>query len=293
VIDWIRLEMDPAGPGVAEDKGMPKVSRIFMRGGCELVAVYHYFELLTDNIVGEFAFNRGAVPFRIDHSLMLRQALARPSEVELQSAKMLGYESGDFETALLDGSGDPEVWILSFWADLGFPVFRHRDLGLRVPFQIYHLVGAFDLTGVKIDTLTPEIRNHWVGSAIAEVQKNYVFDGLIDAKLFRESVSDILSRLPANAHAFILGPSEKRLTRDNELQNDPLKTEHNRQLRELAVASSNISVLTMDDYVRDVSERNADPNHFARQVYFRLFEDVRDRIDKLAMASDEPLKKAS
>lgn len=184
------------------------------------------------------------------------------SDAALEAAKALGYMS--------------------------FPVFRHRELGLRVPYQVHHLVGDFDLTRVNIDALTPEVRNGWLGSAIAEIQKNYVFDGLIDSDHFRESVSDILSRVPDSAHAFVLGPSEKRPTPDGRLENDPVKIKHNRQLSEIVADCPNVTLLAMDDYVADFSERNADPNHFARQVYFRLFEDVRRRIDELAIATEEP-----
>lgn len=290
MVDWIRLEADPASHSATAAQKTPKLSRVFMRGGCELVAVYHYFEVLTDNIVGEFAFNRGAVPFRIDHSLVLRQALDGLSEARLEAARSLGYAPSDFETALLKGNGEPEVWILSFWADFSFPVFRHRQLDFRVPFQAYHLVGEFDLTRVNLDTLTPEVKSHWVGSAIVEIQRSYVFEGLSDTTLFRQSVTEIISRLPSNAHAFILGPSEKRPTPDGGLQDEAVKIEHNRQLREIVGTSPNITLLTMDNYVRDMSERNSDPNHFARQVYFRLFEDVRRRIDELALAKEMPVE---
>ena len=129
VVDWVRLESDPTAQAAADAQRTAKLARIFMRGGCELVAVCHYFEVLTDKIVGEFAFNRGAVPFRIDHSLVLCQSLHDVSDAGLEAAKAVGYMPSDFKAALLDGNGEPEVWILSFWADLSFPVFRHRELG--------------------------------------------------------------------------------------------------------------------------------------------------------------------
>lgn len=142
VVDWIRLGADPGGEAAGHHTGSPQVARIFMRGGCELVAVSHYFELLTDALVGEFAFGRDAVPIRRDHSQMLRLALDGPSEAQMQSLRALGYLPPDFQTALLEGDGRPEIWILSFWGDVHFPLFRHRELGFRVPMHAVQLTGA-------------------------------------------------------------------------------------------------------------------------------------------------------
>lgn len=144
------------------------------------------------------------------------------------------------------------------------------------------------MTRFDLDGLCPELRDHWLASAIREIQKNYVYDGLIGAELFQETVIGVLGRLPDNAYAFLLGPSEKVLHPEGGLSDFPRHMELNRWLREIVGTLPNVALLAMDDYVEAIDERDIrQPNHFARQVYFRLYEDVRRRIGDLAFAGDD------
>ncbi|MFT8643954.1 hypothetical protein [Gluconacetobacter sp.] len=292
-VDWIRLD---DGSGSIESATVPgKVSRIVVRGGCDLLAVSHYFRLLTDDLIEETFFYRDLFPVRRDHSQVLRLSSGDLSAAATLSLTNLGYKLEDFQSALTTAGEGSEIWILAFWADNIFPVYRHRELGFQVPVHLQPLVekgyqdplqfNADDLEAVLGSDYSPEIITQ-VRTALAELKTNYEHNGLTTPDLFIESIIQILRQASPCTHVFLLSPPQKQA------DGNPIDRHVNidRRLRDLADNEPNLTVLSIENYVESRTEQSSDFHHFDRKVYFRLFEDIRSRIKALDLSEAPVLR---
>ncbi|MBV1835460.1 hypothetical protein [Novacetimonas pomaceti] len=283
-IDWMQLD-DSAGSEISNDS-INKVSRIVVRGGCDLLAVSHYFRLLTDDLIEEMFFYRSPFVIRLDHTQLLCLALSTHSAAANISLTNLGYKAEDFQSALTTGNGGSEIWLLAFWADNLFPLFRHRELGFRVPFCVqpldakgYHNFLHFnvdDLDAVLGSDYGPEIIAQ-IRTALIELQANYEYDGITTPDMFVETITQLLQWSSERTHIFILSPPQKDANGrniDNNIKMDFL-------LRSLARSAHNLTVISIEDYIESRTEQDSNSSHFSRTVYFRLFEDIRTRIRAL------------
>jgi FkbH-like protein len=279
-IDWVQLDESEGLASGAPSPTRMRIPRIVLRGGCETVVLAHYFELLTDNLVTEFPYFRGSMSVRVDHSQITRLAVDRPSKAEMKALAALGYRPDDFATSLADPGGAGDVWILSFWADNIVPVFRHKRLGFLIPVEARrHTDGELDLTKVDLAALPAGKLDAWARATIRELKRHYEFAFLPDADSFCAAVSKVLGQLPPGAQAFILCPAEKGLQPDGSLVDIEGHTEMNRLLTATVAGFPRVTLLRIDDYIENDGERRLeDFNHFSRQVYFRLFENVRQLI---------------
>ncbi len=279
-IDWIRVDDTPQqgqGRGAAAIK---KIPRIYIRGGCEMVAMAHYFELLTEELVQEFAFQRHGMEVRFDHSQMFRLAVDDLSDAQLHSLRALGYQDSDFQSRLLEVSG-ASVYIFGFWAEPSPVVYRHREQGFRVQLNIGlppALVTTIDPNEINLADFEHDPRRPVILPCIHEL-KNFEYEGTIAEHVTKDNLSSIIQRLPPEAHVFLLGATRQKLDPEGQLIDVHRFNALNNVLGQLAAEDARVTYLRIDDYVADPSERDhgAD-SHFARSVYFRLFEDIRDRI---------------
>lgn len=112
-IDWVHLDRSLiSDERKGEVKGIP---RIVLRGGCEMLALAHYLQLLTDKVIGEYVFVRDGISIKIDHSIFLRYSLDRLSESSMTALHSLGYKDEDFLTAVAELGSDDDVFLFAFW----------------------------------------------------------------------------------------------------------------------------------------------------------------------------------
>ena len=283
VIDWIRVGGMVGIHGVKEAPArvnFSTVPRIIVRGGCELMPVSHYLNLITSSVVGEFAFNRDHIQIRIEHSLMLRHALAGLSEDEMEAAKRLGFRTEDFATSLSTEFAAPQVWLLSFWADAQVAIYRHRATGLRLPFNAYPALqnAERDLTKADSSEIHEGFLGHWIVNALEALKREYVFEGIIGEALLKETLTTLLDRLPRNAIAFILNSKEWFINESGKRTEIEPRMDINKWICDVAANRPRVTVLNINDYVLDQPYHHTDASHFDRSVYFRLYEDVINRI---------------
>ena len=284
-IDWIRLgELNDADAPTKGNGAMHDVARIVMRGGCEMLAMSHYFELAARSVAEESAFNRDGIQIRIEHSLFVRHALDGLSKEALEAFGRLGYRPEDFQTKLVAGSGEPEVWMLGFWGEPDLAVYRHRELGLRIPFSALPAVkgatrNAEDLTQAGRDRVEPAFQDHWIVSALETLKAEYEYEGRLAPELCRENIESILDQLPENAIAFVLGTLEtRRHPRHDQLV--PVKSHivFNNLCREILAPYDRVFFLNAADFILDEDDIGPGMNHLHRKVYFRIYEHVTRQI---------------
>ena len=77
----------------------------------------------------------------------------------------------------------------SLWHDVFRSLYRHKTLGLILPFDAYPaLQGVRDLTKCSIEQLPEKFRTHWIRDALRELRQNYEFIGLTAETMFKQNV---------------------------------------------------------------------------------------------------------
>lgn len=290
VIDWIQIEKPTALVQMTAAKLQPRM-RVRVRGGCELMAVSHYLNLMTNDVVGEFAFNRDHIQIRIEHSLFLRYALEGLSQDAMTSLEKLGFRTEDFRTQLFDALRDDDVWILSFWGDSDYQVYRHKTLGIRIPFNAFPAVqNVSDFTKVEDHHIRDQYRNDWILDALRSLKDEYVLEGLLSESLFKENLEIILDRIPAAATVYILGSNEQFIKPDGTPTVVQQHVNLNKWCYDVASTFPNVTPLDLRQFFDGNSGVvSGTINHFDRGVYFRIYEEIAKRTGSKQSADLQPI----
>jgi FkbH-like protein len=274
-IDWIqfRSSASSVNESAAEQKGW-----ISARGGCDLRAVGHYFSLGAFRSSGEYNFNRHGCDVRIDHSMFLRYAIAGLPPGGMDACKLLGYCEEDFRTALLDQRPGMAVWLLSFWSDTAYAIYRHRETGVVVPFMFPKWHQATDVRKASLDDLPAEQDRSRYVDPLAHLKENFDYMGLISKALFKENLKIILDAAPLNTRVFILGANEhlwdsQASVRHRHSGNKSL----NRWTRAVTRWRRKVTILNIRDFVASDTEVH-NWGHFDRTVYFRIYQEIERRM---------------
>jgi hypothetical protein len=173
-IDWIQIRgsTTSVNGSAAEQKGW-----ISARGSCDLRAVGHYFSLSAFRSSGEFNMYRKGCDVRIDHSMFLRYAITGLPPDGMDVCKHLGYCEEDFRTALLDQRSGIAVWLLSFWSDASFAVYRHRETGVVVPFSFPKWHQAKDVREASLDDIPAEDDRSGFVDSLGHLKENFDYMG--------------------------------------------------------------------------------------------------------------------
>ncbi len=272
-IDWIAF--GPAAKAAGGDA--PGIGCVFVHGGCDLAAVSHYFGMVAREVTGRCnVFARG-VDLRFDHSQFLAYAAAGLTEEQQQACRLLGYVPEDFQPSLLDAAASADVWLLSFWADAHFVLYRHRQSGLLLPFTVPATLpgsGHADLTRIDPASLGERVTGHWTGAALAHLQREFSFAGLSPKPLFQANLRRLLSLAKPGARIFILGANEQEMPQAKRI--GPKVLAHralNLWTAEVCEDFLHAQLINIRDFVHDESEVQQ-LNHFDRMVYYRIYEHV-------------------
>ena len=274
-IDWISISAAGLEPKSAE-KRLEHGAKLFVRGGCELMAVSHYLRLKRDSLIGEFAFNRDHIQIRIEHSFFLRYAIEGISQKALDAFCRLGFQAEDFRTRIFDGCSSKDVWVFSFWGDAVYFLYRHKLTGLRIPFNAYPAVRVGeDLISAGEPQLDGNFQDHWIVPALHALRDEYEFDGLISEALFNENLQIIFDRIPTAASVFIVGANDSYVTKDGNSLPIEANANLNRWCRQVVAARPGTKFIDAKSFVRTESDMDStDANHFDRIVYFRIYEEI-------------------
>ena len=269
-IDWITV-----GNAIPADHGPVPSSDQFdwvaARGGCDLIALCHYFRVNCPNVFGEFNVGRSGFDARADHSMFLRYAFVGLAPEAISESAKLGYQPEDFTTAIARPRAGKGLIILSFGADTSYALYRHRRLGFMVPFAVQcranHLLDARTVSPSELPDIAPD----WMPAALRTLQDDYDYVGMINEDLFEENLRIVLDTLPKRAPVVLL--LQNTTLRDAQL--NVTHTFHewirlNGCVRKVAHDYSNATVVDIRDCIASEDEV-ADWSHFDRIVYYRLY----------------------
>lgn len=269
-IDWITV-----GNAISENHAPAPPSDRFdwvaARGGCDLIALCHYFRVNCPNVSGEFNVGRFGLDARVDHSMFLRYAIVGLAPEAIRESGKLGYEPEDFTTVIARPRAGRGLAILSFGADMSVALYRHRRLGFMVPFaspcQANHLLDARTACLSELPDTVPD----WTAARLRTLQDDYDHIGMIDENLFKENLRIILDALPKQARVvLLLGNTTLRDAKLNVTHTFHEWNRFNSWVRKVARGYSNATVVDIRDCIA-CEDEVADWMHFDRIVYYRLY----------------------
>jgi FkbH-like protein len=275
-IDWIQIS---TSAGSEKRTTRKPAAWIAARGGCDLQAIFHYFNVGTFGSGGEFNLYRNGCDVRIDHSMFLRYAITGLPAGGIEACKRLGYREEDFRTTLLNHRTGQGFWLLSFWSDAVFAIYRHRETGVTVPFMLTNWYDqARDVTKASVDNLLDDENHDWFAASLDYLKHNFDYLGLISEELFKQNLRLILNSAPRHTRIVILGANEHLWDpKANVRHQSPLYESLNRWSRAVARWRRNVTILKVRDFIESDAEVH-NWGHFDRMVYFRIYQEIERRI---------------
>ncbi len=279
-IDWITAEL-PEAMGV-DSGGAQVLDYVYARGGCDLHAVTHYFNMVAREVAREFNVSRAGANLRFDHSVFARYAIEGVPEPARAAFAQLGYHNGDYASVLTDlPRGERAVWLLSFWADADFALYRHRATGLSVPLSLATVqTNQRDMTGVDLND--PEFAQAL--PILQLLRRDFEFTGMIGEAAFKDNARLILRRARPGTRIFILMANEQVRNRGGKIVTPPKKRALNNWVRDVAKEFSAVSLVDINQFIEGEPEMISN-NHFDRMVYFRVFKHIMRTIQDEAAAA--------
>jgi FkbH-like protein len=268
-VDWITAE---GAGGTRDIKKQAAFPGIFARGACQVIPLTHYFKTEVEEVVGEFNTVREGIAVRTDHSLMLRYALEGLSSEQMAVLNRIGYAESDFRTQFthFDGSW---LRILAFWTDAMKIIYRHRETGMLIPFDMKGFEirrskrDKIDLDGEEASSLTPRAKK-----AMSFLREEFDRVGLIPEEEHNRSLDVIFDALPKGDKTFVLKGSELANGRQalamlalNKRTQSAIER-HPGKVTEIAIPS-------LDD-VQDTTRRV----HFHRKVYYEIYRAISAKL---------------
>ena len=272
-IDWITPELPEAQSAAGASATI--LDYVYARGGCDLHAVTHYFNMVARDVYREFNTTRDGANMRFDHTIFARYAMQGLPAAAKSAFAELGYKDIDYESLLTTPPiGKDVAWIVSFWADADFALYRHRKTGLSVPLSLHGVqTNQRDMTIVDPDR--PEFAG--VAEKLRILQAEFEYTGMITETEFKENARIILGCAPPQARVFVLLANDLIRNDEGRMVTPPKKRRLNDWVRDIAADFDNIELINIRDFILDDGEVKSN-NHFDRMVYFRVFKHIMQRI---------------
>ncbi|WP_428377420.1 hypothetical protein [Lichenicoccus sp.] len=278
--DWISLH----DPEHAAGALAPSVGTMFIGGGCDLEAVAHYVNIQAGQLHLRLNTSRAGIEVRRDHTQILRYAVDGISHARLQPMLALGYRQDDF-APLSPGLLAAPVWLLSFWADAYYELYRNRQTRDLVPFSPAAL-GHANLMTLPPEELQSRQPTPEASAAIDALRTQFEAAGRIDEAGFKENVRAILGAAPAATRILVLLMGERPFPGMDDLAR--LHVQHNRWLLDVLPDFPSVTMLPMDQFVLAPQDLIG-PTHYERLVYQRLAA----KVIAFAREHDPPLAPAT
>jgi FkbH-like protein len=281
-IDWITAELPEAQTVAGPDSAV--LDYVYARGGCDLHAVTHYFNMVARDVYREFNTTRDGANMRFDHTVFARYALQGLPEPAKAAFAKLGYQDDDYTSLLTQlPQGDNAAWVLSFWADADFALYRDKQTGHSVPLSLDGVqTNQRDMSIVDPDR--PEFAA--AAATLRTLQAGFDYTGMIGEADFKENARLILGRAPPRARIFILMANELIRNEDGRMVVPPKKRRLNGWVRDIATDYPNAELVDIRDFILDDPEMKSN-NHFDRMVYFRVFQHIMRRIRETRQPGSE------
>ena len=282
-IDWISPVLD--GVSAERDGGAGRIGSAYLRGGCDLRALEHYFGLGAANLITEVSEPHQGVEIRLDHTHFLRYALGGPPADVLAAFQRAGHTAEHLRTRLGESLAEPRVFIFSFWADSHVRVYRDRASGALIPI-LFQGVGGIDLTKVSEEEFAARVSNPAAIETHRYLRAQTEFVGLIREAEFKANLQAIFAAIPAQSQIFIIetNPVGRAPKGEEGTRTIPRIANVNRWIGEVARGDNRVRIIRFADFI-DSAAGDSVGNHFDRMTYYRLARSIIAQVGERAEAA--------
>jgi FkbH-like protein len=278
-VDWITMDngsfdASPDEPDQRPGEPMSDSSvpnRVLMVGGCDLTTTAQF---LGGEIVTEFSHTGPTGSFiYVGHTETLRQSAAGISVEERAIVDRIPFLDRRVFASPAVVAPDYDVLVYSVLTDYTQGLYRHRGLGLVVPWHQFH-----------VDATDPA---NWPGferrferegmdrSFFEWFAQEFEYLGGISVDRFRENIRWLATAIPAKARLILLNGSEVSMAEPKEPDRHIHHREMNAALDSVVAGLPNASVCDVRTFVRTEDDVMSDIRHYRRHVYLRMAEEIR------------------
>lgn len=288
IADWIKLDSNTdkkIESDVPETKPSAKVSVLF-KGPCDLSTAVSYikrknkhiesvceFNYVDDNGVSITAFNNTT------HIVQYQELDKVAIDDILEDVPFYGREA--FRTRIFENNWD--FIFLSLLPDEHEGIYRHRKTGINICFSSAN----FDITDKHNweDLMKNKIPNHgfrFTPEILEDFQNKFEFQGYMQPDDIVRNLSLIRQNLDKDTILVLMLGSEIECDNNTtEFTGHATNNIHvNREIRETFSSSENVIIINYTDYITSSDCYVDSINHFSRQVYHDVAEEVIRIINK-------------
>ncbi|HLY56813.1 MAG TPA: HAD-IIIC family phosphatase [Stellaceae bacterium] len=285
-VDWIDIAQGTRQEGIETGIETGKSHTPFsLRGGCDLAVIEHYARLVSADVSGSYNIMRNGIDLRLDHSLTTRYAIAGVPKAAATAICRLGYQPEDFACSLFS-SPRHGCWVFSFIPDQWVTIYEHKETGTLIPFTVTTqrgLLNVCDLTAAQRAEITDSPDKLQAMDILVE---EFRYIGRTPEAVFKDNIRYIFGSIPTATRIFVILGKEYHGSYDTPQTRSRPAIELNQWIRDIAREYPNVEPLLITDFVENPEEIDG-AVHFRRMVYFRLFEHIRNSIERLGAQSAE------
>lgn len=249
-----------------------------MRGGCVLEALEHYFRLFAGTIGAETNHHRAPLVVHADSSAQLLPSIGKAPPGFTRAVRQLGYAQEDFASDFLSSAPSGSILIYAPWADISVPIYRHKAEGFALPVDVDIYTDLTRITDGELSDALEHVEandadKEWVREIVAVLRSDYHYEPRMSVDAAVEIMHKMFNRIPDGARLFVVLPHEW-IKWNGRLAPRTTAIEYNAALRKLARGYPSVTALDMNDIVAGPDDIQMEFDHFARVVYFRLFQRI-------------------
>ena len=268
-IDWINQD---AEGGDAGERKILFGRKVLVRGGCDAQAIMHYLGPVSNEVIGEFPFDRAGRMIAINHSVFLEAALDGLSEAAFGAAESLGHQRGDFSSLIADAPESLDACVFSFWADGNYALYRHKEQSLKLPFPLPRFNCGDDVRKISDEQIAKYFPTEQERRAFDVLVGDFEFEPMSMAS-FEKRARRIFTALPPAAPIFVL----LGLERERHANGKETIVHHmvslNNSTRKAAEGLPNVHFLPVGQFIESESDV-IDRTHLDRLVYYRIYQKI-------------------
>ena len=291
-VDWIVRDdalfdaeaLGPAAPGdgVAADT---QPDRVLMVGGCDLAATEQF---LGGDIVAEFSHTGPTGSFiYVGHTETIRQSALGLSSEQRDLVDRIPFVDQSVYASPAVVAADYDVLVFSVLTDYTQGLYRHRDLGLIVPWHQFTLDATDPANWAWLERRFE--REGMDRAFLQRFAEEFEFLGGITADRFQENVRWLAGSMPDGARLILLNGAEVPIEHPNE----PARQLHHRMMNaaldEVVAEIPNAAVCDVRTFVLSRDDLMSDIRHYRRHIYLRMAEEIRATAASGLIAGRQPL----
>ena len=296
-VDWITLDnaafrTDGADaavrPRAASTTGATSAvrrNRILMVGSCDLASTAQF---LGGDIELELDYPgpTGTI-VHVGHTETIRQSVEGLSAAQLQVVDRLPMvDRGVFRSSVVT-SPDYDVLVYSVLTDYTQGLYRHRDLGILVPWHQFEV----DVTDQAVWPAL-EARFAREGTDHDFLQRfaaEFEFEGVITLERFEENVRWLAASVPDGARIVFVNGAEIPFPKPRETDRHLHHRRMNTALDRVVESLPNATVCDVRTFLSGPEDFTDNIRHYHRRTYFRMAEEIRVSGDLDIAVQPKPL----